>query len=517
VDDDRQLEERLRRLSWPADRGSGWAGVETRAGVEPWAIGDGGEPGVKDGAPTRARKLNLRLVLYAALAVVIVAAIAVGSLEAVKHLGKDQPIVVITDDTTGVSPGSTGQTTQSAPSGTAAAMFGGNAARTGVYPSGGPTERPDLLWKLKTGEGEGTSPVVSDGVVYVSGEVHVSGDDVVSDYAYQFLYALDARSGQEKWRFPWSTNANQPSCPAVSDGLVYIGGNNGDKYPTTIGSKSEALYALDAESGREIWKFRTSFGVTPSPAVSDGLVYFGTDGGYLYALDAASGQLKWDYLAMDPGEGPAAVDFSPAVSDGAVYFTAGDYLYALDAQTGQEKWTLKLDDVFDPRSSLVVSDGVVYLVNDARLQAFDAQTGQEEWTYEVDGAIWSSPAVSDGVVYFLYDTTEYDKESASGSNALAVALDATTGKELWQFAAANDSRGGWMFYDGWSSPSISGKVVYFGTAYEDGRLHALDALTGEELWTWVTSRGPDIASSSPAISDGVVYFSGTDGYLYALK
>jgi len=467
-------------------------------------------------AITPRRTSGLRVVLYAALAVVIVAAIAVGTLEAVKYLGKDQPILVITDETT-VTTGATTTTTQAttttAPTDTGAAMVGGNAARTGVYPSGGPTERPDLLWKFKTGDWEGTSPVVADGVVYVSGGYPT--DDQNDEYAY--LYALDARSGEEKWRLPWSTDWSHPSCPAVSEGVVYIAGRSEDIDDT--GSNGEYLYALDAETGQERWKFRTPFGVTPSPAVSDGLVYFGTDGGYLYALDAASGQLKWKFLPMGRGGDPAAVSSSPAVSDGVVYFGTDDgSLYALDAQTGQEKWTLA-DYALSPRGSPAVSEGVVYFVFGPYLRALDAQTGEEKWTYMAGGEIRSSLAVSGGVVYIFYEAYRWGPEG-DVPNALFVALDATTGKELWQFATVNN-----VCYMPWSgSPGISGEVVYFGTKTScdgQGRLHALNALTGEELWTWVTPGSEyfysHVVTSSPAISDGVVYFSGNDGYLYALK
>ncbi len=56
---------------------------------------------------------------YAAISfavLVLLAGLGTGIFEAVTQLGKDQPIVVITDDTIGISPGSTGQTTQTAAS-----------------------------------------------------------------------------------------------------------------------------------------------------------------------------------------------------------------------------------------------------------------------------------------------------------------------------------------------------------------------------------------------------------------
>ncbi len=506
MSEDWEFEETLRRLVGPVERSEVWAKIQARAGGDPWAIGDRGGAAAEDGAPTRPRKPNLRIALYVFLAVVVIAAMTVGSLEAIKHLGKDQSILVISDDPTGITPGSTGRDTQTSTSEPSAAMFGGNAARTGVYPGGGPTDQPELLWKFKTGGGEGSSPVVSDGVVYVGG-------------GYEYLYALDAQSGEEKWKSPWSAYWGLAFCPTFSEGVVYIGSYGGGY-----------LSALDAASGQEMWRFQTGDHIESSPAVSDGVVYFGSDDSHLYALEAVSGQLRWKFRAGD-GEGYHAVSSSPAISEGVVYFgdTQGN-LYALDAQTGQEMWSFGPGDVSGSWcwGSPAVSDGVVYFANVGPqhpygapsnygyLHALDAQTGEEKWMYKADGVIRSSPAVSGGVVYFLYDVGELARWGVFSEGVLAVAVDATSGRELWQFPAANDS--------GWgveirSSPSISGEVVYFGTASEDGRLYALDATIGEELWTWVTSRGSGryTASSSPAISGGVVYFSGNDGYLYALK
>ena len=54
------------------------------------------------------------------------------------------------------------------------------------------------------------------------------------------------------------------------------------------------------------------------------MVYFGSNDGYLHGLDAQSGQEKWKFDTGDP-----AAHYSPAVSDGVVYFGQDGYLYAL--------------------------------------------------------------------------------------------------------------------------------------------------------------------------------------------
>jgi photosystem II stability/assembly factor-like uncharacterized protein len=61
------------------------------------------------------RRSGLRVAIYASIAVVLVAAVAIGSLEVFRHLGKDQPILVIGDDT--LSPTATGESNQTTATG----------------------------------------------------------------------------------------------------------------------------------------------------------------------------------------------------------------------------------------------------------------------------------------------------------------------------------------------------------------------------------------------------------------
>ena len=80
------------------------------------------------------------------------------------------------------------------------------------------------------------------------------------------------------------------------------------------------------------WKFKAGDSVYP-PAVSDGVVYFGSDDNHLYAVDTKTVEEKWKFEAGD------WVQSSPAVAEGVVYFGSNDnHLYAVDAKTGTEKW-----------------------------------------------------------------------------------------------------------------------------------------------------------------------------------
>ena len=62
------------------------------------------------------------------------------------------------------------------------------------------------------------------------------------------------------------------SDPAVADGVVYFGADDGN------------LFALNAATGSPLWVYGTGSAIEGSPAVADGRVYVGSDNGYEYAF-----------------------------------------------------------------------------------------------------------------------------------------------------------------------------------------------------------------------------------------
>jgi outer membrane protein assembly factor BamB len=95
------------------------------------------------------------------------------------------------------------------------------------------------------------------------------------------------------------------------------------------------------------------------------------------------------------------------------------------------------------------------------------------------------------------------------------AIDAATGELKWDFTTKGDP---------WCSPAVSNGVVYIGAT--GGYLYALNALSGAELWKVKTDAALKTVDpvrfdggvvSSPVVVDGVVYFGGLDGKLYAVS
>jgi outer membrane protein assembly factor BamB len=283
---------------------------------------------------------------------------------------------------------------------------------------------------------------------------------------------------QLKWTY--TTGSDVFSSPAVTNGVVYVG------------SDDYNVYALDARTGVKLWSYATGYGwgVDSSPAVTSGVVYIGSDDQNVYALNARTGTKLWSYPTR------SYVLSSPAVANGVLYVgseSPSDSVYAIDARTGTELWSFATGGYVD--SSPAVVNGVVYAGSwDGNVYALDASTGTELWSYATGRYVRSSPTVANGVVY------------VGSSDGNLYALDSSTGSALWSYATDHEV---------WSSPAVSNGAVYFGS--EDGNVYALNAYTGAKLWRYRTG---DQLWSSPAVANGVVYVgssSASDGRLYALN
>jgi outer membrane protein assembly factor BamB len=280
------------------------------------------------------------------------------------------------------------------------------------------------------------------------------------------------------WKF--TTGGGVDSSPAVTNGVVYTGSND------------KNVYALNAATGAKIWNYTTEGMIFSSPAVANGIVYIGSGEGNIhtqvyrgtvYALDAATGTEIWHYVTG------GLVSSSPVVTDGVVYIgSADDNVYALNATTGTEIWHLYIKEM---SSSPAVTNGVVYIGSgDGNIYAINATTGDEIWRFLTGYWITSSPAVANGVVYIgSYDHNVY-------------ALNATTGVEVWRYTTGK-------IVD--SSPAVANGVVYIGS--NDHNVYALNAITGAEIWRYTTGY---YVGSSPAVANGVVYVGSFDNNIYAL-
>lgn len=354
--------------------------------------------------------------------------------------------------------------------------FGLDAQRTSA-PGSAPGGDGSLIWSFSTPASVAyTSPAVVDGTVYV-------GDDDGN------VYAIDAETGTEDW----SRSLFGPvySSPAVVDGVVYIG--DGDKN----------LHALDAADGSTLWTFSASDTIDSSPAVVDGTVYFGSWDDHVYAVDTSTGNQEWSFSADNDIRRS-----SPAVVDGTVYIGSMDgNVYAIDAATGNEQWSTATPENGGVRhSSPAVLDGTVYIgTYDGFLLALDADDGSVQWKKDLVSRLDASPAVTDDTLTVNAETLEGGVFMSNGNSREMKLLDKDTGDVKWSYKT---DAGGTIE----STAAYAQGTVYFGS--HDDFVHALDAQTGSQ--DWETDTGNDV-SSSPAVVGGIAYVGSHDNKVLALN
>lgn len=252
---------------------------------------------------------------------------------------------------------------------------------------------------------------------------------------------------------------------------------------------TEGLSAADEDPVKWAFEVDNDF-VESSPTVVDDVVYFG-DGalgenvGTVYAISLDTEELLWS------ADEPAQLRSDPQVVDGELYIADTDgVVHAYDAESGDHRWDFQTDETI--WSSPTRAQDTVYIgSDDGYLYALDVEDGSQRWRYEVGYPINTSPTIVDDIVYFA------DNPGETNVEGWVHAVDAETGDGMWTFEEA----------DLWinSSPTVADGAVFVGS--DDGTLYALDAADGTLEWAFTE---PDAhVIGSPTYHEGVVYV-GTD-------
>ena len=170
----------------------------------------------------------------------------------------------------------------------------GNYAQTRFHPAGqinaGNVKNMHVAWIFQTDilDTLETSPIVVNGVMYVT-------------TAFDHVYALDAKTGQQIWEYKHKMGPITTYCCGPNNRGVAV---YGDKvYVATLDSM---LVALDAKTGDVKWSKEVADGEkgyseTMAPTAVKGMILIGTNGGeygirgFVKAFDAETGDVKWTF------------------------------------------------------------------------------------------------------------------------------------------------------------------------------------------------------------------------------
>ena len=347
-----------------------------------------------------------------------------------------------------------------------------------------------------------------------------------------FLYSLDAESGCVYWSFKAKGSVRN----AISIAPVKVAGA---KYAVYFGDSHANVYAVDAHNGSQIWMTKAddhfTARVTGAPVVYDRRVYAPVSSseefsgsnldyecctfrGSVVALDANTGKQIWKTYTTDVPKptkknshgvqqyapAGASVWNTPTVDPKrhAVYFGTGDSetqpapdttdaVMAVDMNTGKTLWVYQAQ------------------ANDAFLGGCNPQNKTENCPDAVgpDWDIGNSPilrVLGNGKRVLIAGTKNGD----------VFALDPDkNGEKLWRNNFADKQRTGIV----WGGAADE-KNAYYG--FSGGGIVAVQFATGEKVWfNPLSPANPDQRVSNAAAASaipGVAFVGGTDGKLHAL-
>jgi len=303
--------------------------------------------------------------------------------------------------------------------------------------------------------------MIESGIVYVG--TAATGNSIR-------LYALQASRGSLLWSY--SARAETPGLLTASDGAVFyaeILGIAGDSF-------NEHITALRSSNGAVLWRLPIAAAdgyARGTPAVSNGVIYIGSNNGSVYAVRVSDGSVLW-HVARSGGFDAIPLDISPLVDDGMVFIEGKQgpggqnlALFAMRASDGKLLWSKSQGVEPGPMvNQPQIIDGVIYADgNVGGLDALRETDGSVLWQHTGD-QVYSPVFVADGRV-----------QISSGDSVLAIRT--KDGTVLWRRSISFHS----TLATGETPEVVDNGIIYVATT--NGAVQALSASDGHTLWQYV--------------------------------
>lgn len=309
----------------------------------------------------------------------------------------------------------------------------------------------------------------------INGGLAVVGDTVYADSFDNYLYAINAVTGDVRWK----SRAHNVlmSTPVVSDGRVIVGSGHdgflaGDEAAQKWGRPAgDDVMAFDARDGRELWSLHTVGEDMASPVITHGRVIFANGDLHAYALRLNNGHVLWR-------ESMPGVD------------------------------TMASTTVFGSTAFISVCHNAPHF---RETRAINIEDGRTLWRNS-NGSCDAAPTLDGGIVFVDGNSENGTGPYDPGGTDIVAAIDQRTGRTLWQHVSAS----GPYTLVGSGEHAVAGTAVA-GVLYQSivnrNALVALDGASGRILWS-VSTAAP--VKMSPVVTSGVVIFGDTAGLLYSV-
>ncbi|HEY3920472.1 MAG TPA: PQQ-binding-like beta-propeller repeat protein [Stellaceae bacterium] len=352
----------------------------------------------------------------------------------------------------------------------------------------------ERAWKANAGEGANrygrvvAEPVLADGRIYT-----MDADDMVT--------AFDAKSGSRLWRF-------DPQ-PKDEDTTTYGGGVAAAGNRVYVGSGYGEVIALDAATGKVVWRAKLAAPVHSPPTVADDRVFVVTVENELDVLSAGDGAKLWTHNGLPEPAGLAG-GASPAVAGDLVVvpYSSGE-LYALRVENGRPLWSDSLaaaqpvgalSSLADIRGAPVIDRDRVFAISHSGLMvAIDLRTGDRVWEQDIGGV--HAPWVAGDFIYVL-----------SADNEL-ICLTRADGRVRWARELPqweNEAKKKDPIF--WSGPVLAGDRLI--VISSEGEAFSVSPYTGEPLGK---ADFPDGVFINPVVADKTLYVLTDEADLVAMR
>lgn len=256
-----------------------------------------------------------------------------------------------------------------------------------------------------------------------------------------------------------------------------------------VGAKDGMLYALEKETGKIRWKFKTEGEITAQAKTYANNVYFGSDDSFFYCLDVRTGKLQWKLKTR------GGIDTAAIFKDNIVFINSF-YLYALDAHSGQIMWRCKTGQT---PTDITMNEKTIFVKDDfSFLHAINIENGEKKWEYPktklgVNLNNYASPLANEKDVFFTLGEDKF------------ISYNIKTKKKNWEFKPKKNKI---------DVPPILTEELIIIADYDT--LYALNINNGKTKWSYNKFENFNIDNLTQ-INDNVIIVQTLSKYILALE
>ena len=257
------------------------------------------------------------------------------------------------------------------------AADGGIASKPAVYENnlyfGSADQR---VYAISTRSGQNVWVRSTEGPIYSSPciaerHIFIGSDD-------EHLYVLNTLTGREAWKVHAGSKVR--SSPLVVGDRVYFGTEDGE------------VHCVDF-SGKTQWHLTAKRAVTASPHFANGVIYISSLDSVLYAIDANTGWVIWRFR-MNKGS-----ISTPTTDINHIFVGSTDgNMYCVNMKSSSKEWNYSTDNQING-SPVLYKDAIYFGGVDGKIYCLEARNGHLRWEYATNGPITSAPAIKDDIIY----------------------------------------------------------------------------------------------------------------------